>query len=678
LDTKSIKSRPFAAWLCFFMGVSIFIFLLFTGLSVLNHSQWDMDALKTPFRNDYKSSNAFKERTGHYFNNLFSLVADPSSHDNSYQEMTIQRLNNEGINLKYYAVNLDTGLLINNLEGDLSFSSSEGMPVLPADYKYYWYFDGNKLWVMDNGQAVDIRRLDSGYQNISPRLNNISAKYNSNSRVVLAVKDTLEKNPYSQSLYYGEQQFLAILGWVYITLGMLSIALLIYALIRRRDKRDFDRRLASWSGSVWLEIKIVLSLPLLMVGLRVGSTSWSDLSRMVLATTFTSIEILLFFWWFYVLLVDLIVNRRTFFSHNFINSLIKWYQKYESQYSWQQSMLKRAYMLVAAETVLASVFSLIIAISLSDFVPLFIALLIAGAGVYIVYRYLHRYKQTISDLGKLIDHIELIKSGDMESRLELAAEADMYPAAQNLNALQEGMSINVAEKMKSEHLKIELVTNVSHDLKTPLTSIISYVDLLAKEEDLPTHVNDYVKILVQKSERLKNLIQDLFDLSKASSGNIALDMEQLDFARLIKQTLADMEEPISKSGLTFRINIPDEPVYILADGQKLYRVWENLITNALKYSLPGSRVFVDLTVEDEGVLATIKNTANEEMNFGEDEILQRFVRGDSARTTEGAGLGLSIAQQFTQICGGNFSIKIDGDLFKVELLFTQNTCLLQI
>ena len=130
-----------------------------------------------------------------------------------------------------------------------------------------------------------------------------------------------------------------------------------------------------------------------------------------------------------------------------------------------------------------------------------------------------------------------------------------------------------------------------------------------------------------------------------------------------------MEEAINASGLTFRLNVPDEPVYILNDGKKLYRVWENLITNALKYSLTGSRVFIDLTVDEEGALATIKNTANYEMNFTEEEILQRFVRGDESRTTEGSGLGLSIAQSFTQICGGQFSIKIDGDLFKVELFF---------
>jgi signal transduction histidine kinase len=262
-----------------------------------------------------------------------------------------------------------------------------------------------------------------------------------------------------------------------------------------------------------------------------------------------------------------------------------------------------------------------------------------------------------------------MKNGDMETRLEVATDADIYPAAQNLNSIQEGLGIAVTEKMKSERMKIDLITNVSHDLKTPLTSIISYVELLHKEAGLPEHVNDYIKILAQKSERLKNLIQDLFDLSKASSENIALDMEQLDLARLIKQTLADMEEPINASGLTFRLNIPDEPVYIVSDGKKLYRVWENLIANTLKYSLLGSRVFIDLTVDQNGPFVTIKNTANYEMNFTEDEILQRFVRGDESRTTEGAGLGLSIAQSFTQICGGQFSIKIDGDLFKVALRF---------
>ncbi|HAA10043.1 MAG TPA: hypothetical protein DCD98_09790 [Syntrophomonas sp.] len=246
---------------------------------------------------------------------------------------------------------------------------------------------------------------------------------------------------------------------------------------------------------------------------------------------------------------------------------------------------------------------------------------------------------------------------------------DRYRAAQNLNSIQDGMSKAVADELKSERLKIDLITNVSHDLKTPLTSIISYVDLLAQEKNLPEHVNDYIAILAQKSERLKNLIQDLFDLSKASSATIAMELEQIDLVRLINQTLADMEEQINESGLTFRVNIPDEPVFIWADGKKLYRVWENLIANTLKYSLTGSRVFIDLTSDGKECLSTIKNTANYEMTFTEEEIMQRFVRGDEARSTEGSGLGLSIAQTFTEICGGSFAITIDGDLFKVELCF---------
>lgn len=759
MDTRSIKSKPFTAWLCFFLAVNIIAVLLFTGFAAIVDSNGNPAALKTPFV-EYKDSTAFKERTSNYFDRLLSLATDTSHH-----EFTEQFLKNEGENLRYYAANSDTGLVLTNIEHLSSSNSSpltspalnfegygvkpdagvvltsiepslvnsspltkpaynltgyadnldtspkvqnisdvdsshlmlipdlkeatmtsEGanspdvnktpdLPaVLPEGYSYYWYFDGHQIHVIYDGQPVDVERLDSGYQGLFPDLNRYTPDKLANTRVLLAVRDPLLPNPYGHSMYYWEQQFLSIIGWVYIALGVLGAALLVYVIIRRRDKREFDRKLASWSGQIWLEVKILLSLLALsfsaafpfryFIG-HVGSFEW--ISGITLNICF----ILLGLWWFYLMFVDLTVNRRRFFTHNTINSWLNWYNRYESQYSWQKSMLKRAYMLVAAEAVLAliSVIFVLVAIFVANGWAFLVALLIAGAGIYLIYRYLKSYDQTLSDLGRLTDHIELIKNGDMETRLELAADADMYPAAQNLNSIQEGMGIAVAEKTKSERMKINLITNVSHDLKTPLTSIISYVDLLAKEEELPEHVNDYIEILAQKSERLKNLIQDLFDLSKASSDNIALDMEQLDLGRLIKQTLADLEEPINASGLPFRLNIPDEPVYIVSDGKKLYRVWENLITNTLKYSLPGSRVFIDLIVDEQGALATIKNTANYEMNFSEDEILQRFVRGDESRTTEGSGLGLSIAQSFTQICDGQFSVNIDGDLFKVELRF---------
>lgn len=276
-----------------------------------------------------------------------------------------------------------------------------------------------------------------------------------------------------------------------------------------------------------------------------------------------------------------------------------------------------------------------------------------------------------SQLRRYLTLGDVIKDGDMETRLDVALDADIYEAAQNLNSIQEGISRAVSEKLRSERMKVDLITNVSHDLKTPLTSIVSYVELLAKEEGLPSHARDYVSILTQKTKRLKHLIQDLFDLAKATSNDLVLDVNQLDLVRLIDQALADMQEQSDDSGLAFRVNLPDEPIYVVSDGTKLSRVLQNLISNTLKYSLLGSRVFIDLVAEDGEALVTIKNTANYEMDFDEAEILERFVRGDRSRSTEGSGLGLSIAKSFTEACGGRFNIKIDGDQFKVELRFPQ-------
>jgi len=235
--------------------------------------------------------------------------------------------------------------------------------------------------------------------------------------------------------------------------------------------------------------------------------------------------------------------------------------------------------------------------------------------------------------------------------------------------IDKGFNESLGEQMRAERMKIALVTNVSHDIKTPLTSIISYVDLLSKEENLSETVRDYINILSEKSNRLKNIVSDLFDLAKSTSGDIPLDLENLDIKKLIEQTLADMEDEIEKSGLQIKTKLPDNPVNIFSDGKKLYRVFQNIIDNALKYSLTGSRVYVELEEISDKAIATIKNTAGYEMDFTAEEILQRFSRGDKSRTTEGSGLGLSIAESFTSVCGGNLNVEIDGDLFKVTISF---------
>lgn len=241
-----------------------------------------------------------------------------------------------------------------------------------------------------------------------------------------------------------------------------------------------------------------------------------------------------------------------------------------------------------------------------------------------------------------------------------------YENRKTFDEINLGFQESLQEQMKSERMKVDLITNVSHDLKTPLTSIISYVDLLSKEE-LPESARDYVNILADKSGRLKNIVSDLFDLAKSTSGNLPLDMENLDLRKLIEQTLGDMEDEIERSEIRIKTRLTETPVYIYSDGKKLYRVFQNIIGNALKYSLQGTRVFIEMDMNDKSVNVTVKNTASYDMDFTAEEVLQRFTRGDESRTTEGSGLGLSIAESFTWACGGRFKVEIDGDQFKVKL-----------
>ena len=231
---------------------------------------------------------------------------------------------------------------------------------------------------------------------------------------------------------------------------------------------------------------------------------------------------------------------------------------------------------------------------------------------------------------------------------EAECSQDLQPVMARLEDIRHGMAAAVDEQMKSQRMKVELIANVSHDIKTPLTSIISYVELLKQEEGLPDHIRDYVRILDEKSQRLKNMVTDVFAVSKAASGELPMEMEELDFGKLLRQTLADMEEQIEHSSVVFRTEIPDAAVTIMADGQRLYRVFQNLFQNAIKYSLQGSRVYVALHTDGSAAVASVKNTSSRELEKGKD-FAERFARGDASRTDGGSGLGLSIAQSFTEV-----------------------------
>ena len=272
------------------------------------------------------------------------------------------------------------------------------------------------------------------------------------------------------------------------------------------------------------------------------------------------------------------------------------------------------------------------------------------------------------ELDKIKKGAQEVRGGNVSYKIPRLWWPDMKELATNVNEVAQGLEQSVAAQVKAERMKSELITNVSHDLKTPITSIISYTELLSGMEELPRQAKDYVAVIAKKGDRLKQLTQDLFDISKVQSGNEEIVMERLDVALLINQTLGEHDNEIQNSGLPFCVDVAKE-LYISADGRKMSRVIGNLIDNVLKYSMKNTRVFITAAEMDGNVTVEFKNISAYPLDFDAEEITQRFVRGDESRTKEGNGLGLAIAKSYTEICGGTFGIVTDGDLFKAILIF---------
>lgn len=278
-------------------------------------------------------------------------------------------------------------------------------------------------------------------------------------------------------------------------------------------------------------------------------------------------------------------------------------------------------------------------------------------------------KDKVNKIETIRNGIDKIKNGNIEHKIEIKKDLLFDDIVKDINEIGKTINIAVEERLKSERMKNELITNVSHDLKTPLTAIINYISLMKKEDIQPKHLKDYVQVLDKRSQRLKILIEDLFEASKIGSNNIELNLEENDINQLLTQTLVEMEDYINESKLDFIVNTPNKEVYILADGKKTFRVFENIISNILKYSLEKTRVYIDLVESDKKVHISFKNISKHQLNFDPDEITERFTRGDLSRNTEGSGLGLAIAKGLVQAQGGELKVDIIGDLFIVNIDF---------
>lgn len=679
MDTNLKKSKLIRALFYRILAAGTFITFvaaLFMGMPALKEARQNAHILS----GNYMYLTDFQKYVGELYNqamlgfagtgddNGYPLTGDGAEMISSrYKHSFLNRMNNILNPLVYYIQTPDE--ISSNVSYPL-FSEYDGHLLLPDDVTLVCYWDGEQLWFF--GDSAYTR---GQYQPIAENTSKIS--------LVIAVQN---KQP-STTTYCYKLSVLAIayrnILLVILISGAVFLLSILLCLFSRKAGVQAKSAFARFSRKIWLEFKLLLMGVLLI--LHYYSNFWVYVSVDQDQYSGYPEDLCLFFFtgvFLYLFVTDLCGNGTGIFErflpvaiyHSVREWILasKWYRK--AMHMHTMVLVAALLSLCSGGVIMSSRYSPVInywnryhALPIPDWLTLVFAAFLFLSGICLLFMYIR--------LKRFVHHVELIaqKLSDMQQGvadkpLTLPQSSLLYEAAQNTNRLADGIENAVEQKNRSNRLRVELLTNVSHDLKTPLTSIINYADLLC-EEELPDTASEYAHALQTKAYRLKDMVQDVFDLSKATSGNLTIERHTLDLAKLIRQTLADMDERIQASDLTFKTSFSTEAVYIEADGDKLYRVFQNLFVNALQYSLAQSRVHIQLSVENGYACAKVKNTSRDELSFDTKDILERFVRADTSRTTEGSGLGLSIAQSFTEACGGTFTVETDADMFTALLRF---------
>ena len=669
MDTKLRSIKPALAFLALFFGVNLLILALAAGYSAVHTLGWR--GISDAFQSDYQNTADFRHAISSWF---YSFA------DQDWQEQ--YQLSDKNL---LYKVTRNGQTVCTNAD-DLSSDA------LPEGYNFLLYFDGKTVTIQKDGQEVDIygdgyyRGEDQwnlpGYRNMPMpdsyaelTITMAAAKepvsYTIMDANIFTADVVTDSGLYSTSDYASRLR----LSLVLLVLAPLvaGTVLLLWSILWHKYKVRADRAIAWFTGKLWLEVKVVLLIPFFLV----CAAALFCLVSLYIARYYTiwfylSVPVAL--WWAYFYLNDLRYNFGRITANSLCAFLARLYRGGELSWSAGRRMMRRSALqfLAAAPFILGCivVFLVLFRPSLYSTGLLLILILLALAGLFLMAAQLwlmNQNRRTAADVDALLSRIQAAGTGEA-SAAPLPEDSDLRAAVEGLDQMEARLRSALSEQMKSEKLKLELITNVSHDLKTPLTSMVSYTELLRQEEGLPDHVRDYILVLCQKTLRLQAMVQDVFDVSKAATGNLPVTIRPLDFAKLLRQTLADLDEDIQASGLVLRAALPDGPVWIMADGDRLYRVFQNLIGNALKYSLDGSRIYLTLSVEGDRAAAVLQNTSRDELPYGVD-FTERFVRGDQSRTDGGSGLGLSIARTFTEACGGSFSIRTQADLFTASVTF---------
>lgn len=668
MAAKLKKRNPFLAFLIYFLSISVFwgsLYVIILGLG---------NSILSP---DYKLSRNYRKTMTDLLAAGY-VLADPhaeiiwnnSGFDMDNRDYAYHLLSSQGGNISYWIdgpelpMPISSGTQAHSVkefleekEQQLTLSSENynNLAIRPSEQGY------DHLLVIQNGTLYENMNTRIGKQSYEKPIS-MSRYYiadggnlaSSGAVICLAVQaEGAFSNNYGSiySCYYS--WFQIVVGFLVVS-GAALVSLFAFLAVRlKKQSLDIAKaKLAAFTGWFWVECKALAILTFLAIFFNMGYLD--ELSLFII--------LLCGFWGFWLIVNDFRRNGRHVFIHNSIHSLRCMLDRFDSRYPFCARMKRRILFLVVSEFCLAllAVF-LIFAMEEAGFV---VDLFLVVLGLFLLLRYINTYNRDIDAFAAIIDYTAKIRAGTAEQPLILPPENVFAPLAADLNDIHSGVSRMAGEQVRNEKMKVELITNVSHDLKTPLTSIINYVDLLGKENLSPDFANDYVKVLEKKAQRLKNLVQDLFEISKANSGAIDLNLEQLSIQSLVEQTVAELDQRTAQSGIEVKLQLCDAPLVVRADGKKLHRVFENLLGNALKYSLTGTRVYIVASQEGLNAQIIFKNVAGYEMTFTAEEIVERFQRGDTSRTTEGSGLGLAIAKSFLELNGGSLEIQLDGDLFK--------------
>ena len=620
---------------------------------------------------EFKDSQGFTDTYENYISVMFNRMINAYDEDcnNIYygewrdkqedvdingQKGTIIYVTDEYTNFNFLIIDNNENIAYTNLEHTMNTDSIEKIKesLSVSSNNIYWNYDAGRVSTNISKLTIENIKYKSFFEEIEDE--NIS--YFSGIDNDLIISDNIKL----QSIMFNISKNLYIPSIIAIPISSILLIIAIVVGARFIGLRDEN-------GNVilnWLDKQaLFLALLVLSIIFSIGAMFFSAITSndFIIIFIFCFIGAIIMYI-SAVLLLETIVKRiktKTLIRNTLIYKFYKWLKDGTSK---TLNKINKTY-----KVVIYFILFILANVILLQFNDIGILLMIA-LWIFVIYK----VNSITIQFYEIKDALQEIYNGNVEVYLnEENYKGDLKEVSKYVNDIAGGFSNAISEQLKSERMKTELITNVSHDIKTPLTSIINYVDLLEKENIDNENIKKYLEIIDNKSQKLKKLTEDLVEASKASSGNIKLNIERINLDELIKQEIGEFEDKFNKIGLTTIIDIKDKNIYINADGRYIARVLDNIFSNISKYALENSRVYIDVNKENDNVLVTFKNISREKLNISEEELMQRFVRGDESRNTEGSGLGLSISESLTKLQGGEFEINIDGDLFKVMIIFKE-------